>query len=125
MLRKTKQRDSIFRAVMNTTSHPTAEWVYQMVRQEIPNISLGTVYRNLKLLAQNGQIQALEGPGGLSRFDSKIVNHCHFRCQQCRRLFDLDKTVDKTLEKEIVRQTGFKINSRYLEFSGLCSDCQK
>jgi Fe2+ or Zn2+ uptake regulation protein len=109
---------------MNTKSHPGADWVYDQVRKEIPNISMGTVYRNLKLLAQAGQIRELEIPGSLSRFDGDLSNHYHFRCEKCGRLFDLDQVMDRTMEASIAQKTGFKVKRHYLEFIGLCLDCQ-
>ncbi len=123
--RKSIQRDTILRIVANTRSHPRADWVYDQVRQELPHISLGTVYRNLKLLAQKGEIQELDIPGGLSRFDADTRNHYHFRCEKCSRVFDLDEAVDDSLEKRVAQKTGFQVKRHYLEFIGLCSDCQK
>jgi len=110
---------------MNTKSHPGADWIYDQVRKEIPNISMGTVYRNLKLLAQDGQIREIEIPGSLSRFDGKKHNHYHFRCEKCGHLFDLDEVKDRTMETNIAQKTGFKVKRHYLEFIGLCLDCQK
>ena len=98
--------------------------VYDQVRKEIPNISMGTVYRNLKLLAQAGQIRELEIPGSLSRFDGNKHNHYHFRCEKCGRLFDLDEVVDHTMEASIAQKTGLIVKRHYLEFIGLCSRCQ-
>jgi len=123
--RKSFHRDAILRVVMNTMSHPGADWVYDQVRKEIPKISMGTVYRNLKLLAQDGQINELEIPGSLSRFDGNKHNHYHFRCEKCGCLFDLDEVVDRTMEVDVAQKTGFKVKKHYLEFIGLCLDCQK
>jgi Fur family transcriptional regulator, peroxide stress response regulator len=125
MSRKSIQRDTILRVVMNTTTHPGADWVYDQVRKEIPKISMGTVYRNLKILAQSGEIMELDVPGSLSRFDGNNCNHYHFRCEKCGYIFDLDETVDCSIERKIAKKTGFKIKRHYLEFIGLCCSCQK
>lgn len=125
MSRKSIQRDTILRVIKNTTSHPRADWVYEHARKEIPNISMGTVYRNLKLLAQAGEIKELDIPGRLSRFDGNNSNHYHFRCEKCGRLFDLDEPVDHSIERRVARKTGFEVKRHYMEFIGLCSDCQK
>jgi Fur family peroxide stress response transcriptional regulator len=125
MSRKSMHRDTILRIVMNTASHPGAGWVYEQVRKEIPNVSMGTVYRNLRLLAQAGEIQELDIPGSLSRFDGNNSNHYHFRCERCHRIFDLDEAVDRSMERRIAKKTGFKVERHYLEFIGLCSECQK
>jgi len=108
-----------------TTSHPTADWVYEQVRKEIPNISLGTVYRNLRLLTQEGKILGLDLAGGLCRFDANTQNHYHFRCDLCGRIFDLDEPVDGALDDRVAKRTGFKIRQHHLEFRGLCLDCQR
>jgi len=122
--RKSKQRDLILKVVKNTTTHPGADWVYTMVRQEIPNISLGTVYRNLKWLARNGLIREMSGPGGLSQFDGNLMDHCHFRCERCRKLIDIEAECDNKAQATIARRTGLVIKGQYLEYRGLCLDCQ-
>jgi len=125
MSRKSIQRDTILRVVKNTSSHPGADWVYDQVRKEIPNISLGTVYRNLRLLAQAGEIKELDIPGGASRFDGSNTKHHHLVCEKCGRVFDLDEAIDLKMESRIFQKTGFKVKRQYLKFIGLCSDCQK
>jgi Fur family transcriptional regulator, peroxide stress response regulator len=125
MSRKSLQRDAILRVVKNTTSHPGADWVYDQVRKEIPNISLGTVYRNLRLLSQSGEIRELEIPGSASRFDGRTIDHHHLICEKCGRIFDLDEGIDPEIETRIFKETGFEVKKQYLKFIGLCSDCQK
>ncbi len=124
MNRKTKQKEVIMGVVKNTHCHPTANWVYEQVKQEIPNISLGTVYRNLKSLRQGGEIQELNFNGAMSRFDGTVQNHYHFRCERCERIFDLDEPVNKTLNDRIERKTDFKVVDHRLEFYGRCSNCK-
>jgi Fur family peroxide stress response transcriptional regulator len=124
LARKSVQRDAILRIMKNTTSHPGADWVYEQVRKEMPNISMGTVYRNLHLLARSGEISQIDDISGQSRFDGNIENHYHFRCEKCGRLFDLDEPVDRSIEDRVARKTGFKINKHHLELIGLCPDCQ-
>jgi Fur family peroxide stress response transcriptional regulator len=125
MLRKTKQREAILKVLTGTTSHPTADWIYNEVRREIPNISLGTVYRNLKLLRECGEILEIDLGSTFSRFDGNPANHYHFRCEKCRRVFDIDEPVDEKINERIARKTGFKISHHWLEFRGLCKGCQK
>jgi len=124
MVRKSKQKEAIFRVLQSTTSHPTADWIYEQVRKEIPNISLGTVYRNLKLLKQGGNILELHLAGALSVFDGNTQSHYHFRCQRCDRIFDVDEPVYEEMNERIARKTGFKVSGHRLEFRGLCTDCQ-
>jgi Fur family peroxide stress response transcriptional regulator len=124
MLKKSRQRDAILRVLRGTKSHPTADWVFNEVRKEIPNISLGTVYRNLRLLCQSGEVLELDMCGTLSRFDARTDNHYHFRCLRCGRVFDLDEPVDGDLDRKIARKTGFDVKCHRLEFRGLCLDCK-
>lgn len=124
MSRRSRQRDTILKVVMNTKTHPRADWVYEQVRKEIPNISMGTVYRNLKSLAEAGEIYQLELAGSTSRFDGNMDNHYHFRCRKCGDMYDLDEPVDRSIEKRIAQKTGFKITQQRLELLGLCTKCQ-
>ena len=124
MIRKSKQKEAILRVLKRTTSHVTADWVYEQVREEIPNISLGTVYRNLKSLRQEGKILELDLSNHQSRFEANARNHHHFRCEQCGRIFDVDEPVDGELDERVARNTGFEVSHHRLEFRGLCKDCQ-
>jgi len=124
-MRRTKQKEAILEVLRGTTSHPTADWVYNEVRKKIPNISLGTVYRNLRLLCQSGEILELDLCGALSRFDARQDNHYHFRCEKCGRVFDVDLPVDEEIDKRAAQKTGFDVSSHWLEFRGLCKNCQE
>ena len=123
--KKTKQKEAILRVLSNTTSHPTAVWIYDEVRKEIPHISLGTVYRNLKLLAAQGVISELEISGGGRRFETNTSSHYHFLCDRCGQVFHIDETVTEKLGWEISQGTGFEISEYQLEFHGLCRECQE
>ena len=124
MEKKSKQREAILKVLRGTKSHPTADLVYDEVRQVIPNLSLGTVYRNLKLLTERGDIVEVDMSGDLSRYDACTDAHCHFRCEQCGRLFDIDEPLDGKLDKKVAQKTGFKVTRHRLEFHGLCTECQ-
>ena len=123
-MRKTKQKEAILEVLRGTTSHPTADWVYSEVRKEIPDISLGTIYRNLRILCQMGEVLELVLCGSSSRFDARCDNHYHFRCEKCGRVFDIDEPVDKKIDGRIARKTGFEVMYHKLEFRGFCMDCQ-
>jgi Fur family peroxide stress response transcriptional regulator len=124
MHRETKQKRAIFKVLAGTKSHPTADWIYNEVRQEIPNISLGTVYRNLRLMADEGEITEVDMAGAHSRFDARQGNHYHFRCQTCDAVCDVEEPVHQTLDKKVARMTGFNISHHRLEFRGVCSECK-
>jgi Fur family peroxide stress response transcriptional regulator len=123
--RQTKQREAVLRFLRGTYSHPTADQIYDEVRKEIPNISKGTVYRNLKVLQEMGLITELNLNGAVSRFEAKRESHYHFRCEKCGRVFDVNVPVDKELDREVSSRTGLKISYHQLEFRGLCHDCQQ
>ena len=125
MARKSRQKDAILRVLRSTTSHPTADWIFQEVRKEMPNISLGTVYRNLKLLAERGEILELRFNDSPSQFDANTQEHCHVKCERCHRVFDVGAPIDKKLSDSISRKTGFKVLGKHLELRGLCPECQK
>lgn len=123
--RMTKQRKAILRVLRSTDSHPTADWIYEKVRKEIPNISLGTVYRNLNVLAEHGRIRVLDYGSNHSRYDGNPEQHYHFRCTKCGGVYDLEIDLSSDLNKKINEQTGFIAHSHRLEFSGICPECQQ
>jgi len=125
MQRKTKQKEAILTVLKDTNPHPTTEGVYEQVKREIPHISLGTVYRNLRLLKQGGDIVELDIAGTLSRFNGNTQPHYHFRCEQCERIFDVDEPVDKAIDSRVAQRMGFKVTHHRLEFRGLCHHCQR
>jgi len=119
-----KQMEAILKCLSGTKSHPTADWIYESVRCEIPDISLGTVYRNLRRLKDEGRIIEVDFSNGTGRFDSNVKNHYHFRCEKCGRVFDVDEPVDDSVDKRVSQKTGFKVTHHVLEFRGICKDCQ-
>ena len=123
--RETKQREAILKALRNTRSHPTADQIYDEVRKNIPNISKGTVYRNLQVLQDDGAITELKLNDTLSRYEVKQESHYHFRCEKCGRVSDIDMPVDRELDRQVEKRTGLKVAYHQLEFRGLCKDCQK
>lgn len=124
MSRKTKQKEAIIAVLRSTESHPMADWVYSEVKTEIPNISLGTVYRNLRQLCERGEIRELKLGDTSSRFDARLDDHYHFRCERCGNVFDINMPVNKDLDREASGAIGFKITHHVLEFRGLCNNCQ-
>jgi Fur family peroxide stress response transcriptional regulator len=124
-MRRTKQKEAILEVLRGTNSHPTADWIYNEVRKEIPNISLGTVYRNLRLLCRSGEISELDICGTLSRFDARQDNHYHFRCEKCGLVFDVDLPVDAEIDRRAAQKTGFEVLYHRLEFRGVCESCHK
>ena len=124
MTRKTKQKEAILRVLEGNNNHPTASWIYEQVRRELPHISLGTIYRDLKSLKQEGKIAEIGLAGSISHFDGNNNNHYHFRCQKCGRIFDVDEPVDTAIDNRVAEKTSFNVFYHRLELYGLCMDCQ-
>ena len=122
-MRNSKQRDAILNVVKSTECHPTADWVYHEARKRVPGLSLGTVYRNLRVLCELGQVRCYEGAGGVSRFDGAVATHYHFRCERCGDMQDVEAPVDPCLDRQVAERTGLYINNHVIEFRGLCKEC--
>ena len=120
----TEQRRVILEELRKLTSHPTADELYDLVRKHLPNISLGTVYRNLEILSEARMILKLETAGSQKRFDGTAENHYHVRCVGCGRVDDLSIGVMSTIEDAAQRESGYRILSHRLEFLGLCPLCR-
>lgn len=124
MHKTTRQKEAILKVLRSTISHPTADQIYDAVRREIPNISKGTIYRNLRVLQEEGTVTELNLDGTVSRFEVKQSRHYHFKCEKCGRVFDLDEPVNTELDEKVAKKTGFKVTHHQMEFRGLCKDCQ-
>jgi len=121
-MRLTNQRRLILEELKAVTTHPTADEIYGMVRQKMPRISLGTVYRNLEVLSSLGLVRKLENAAGQKRFDGDISPHHHIRCDVCGKVGDISDAPDISgIEQEI--DTDFQITGVSLEFSGICPRC--
>ncbi len=122
-LRMTKQRKVILEELRSVTSHPTADEMYEMVRARLPNISLGTVYRNLEVLSEEGIVQKIDIGGTKKRFDGNAHNHYHLRCLQCGKVDDLHLPLIRSIEKKAASLSGYLVTNHSLEVSGLCPEC--
>ena len=124
-MKYSRQRESIKENLMNRYDHPTAETVYLDVKKDYPNISLGTVYRNLSLLAELGEIRKLTNYGGADRYDGHIYPHSHFICTECGKIMDLKVEINDALLKEVGDNFSGQIIGCSARFFGLCEDCMK
>ena len=121
-----RKRDAILNCVRCTTTHPSAEWVYENVRTQIPDISLATVYRNLSLFKEQGLIRSLGTVNGVERFDGNTEPHVHFICTQCGGVQDLPEiSVPEELNSAVARSSGGRVESCQLSFTGICGECRK
>ena len=126
-MKYSRQRESIKHYLMTTKEHPTADTVYMHVKKEFPNISLGTVYRNLNLLTDIGEAVKISTPNGGDRFDGRLEPHNHFLCTKCGRLLDLELDMKSIEEFNRLAAENFDgiIQSSSMLFYGECSDCIK
>jgi Fur family ferric uptake transcriptional regulator len=125
MMRLTTQRQIILEELAKVKTHPTASELYDMVRKRLPRIGLGTVYRNLELMAENGMILKLEVGGTQKRFDATTDTHYHIRCSSCGKVDDIDTPVLEELVKEAAASSSYQVLGHHVEFSGICPSCQK
>jgi Fur family ferric uptake transcriptional regulator len=123
--RMTRQREVILEEIRRAKMHPSADEVYEMVRKRLPRISLGTVYRNLDILSELGEIQKLELGGDIKRFDWDPKKHYHVRCLQCGRVDNAPIAPLREIEDELYGTTVYTIIGHRLEFEGLCPRCTR
>ena len=119
----TRQRRVILEELRKVKTHPSADEIYEIVRKRLPRISLGTVYRNLEILSESGDIQKLEPGCSLKRFDGNPSEHCHIRCVRCDRIADASMVPDLEIDLQRVNSTDFEIVGHRLEFLGVCPIC--
>ena len=122
-MRLTTQRQIILEELGKVKSHPTANEVYDMVRKRLPRIGLGTVYRNLELMADSGCILKIEVGGTQKRFDATVAPHYHVRCSVCGKVDDIDIAVQEQINQAAREACDYKILGHHIEFSGTCADC--
>lgn len=128
--RNTIQRKLVSDAVHELQNHPTAEEIYQRVIESHPNVSRGTVYRNLNYLVEDGFIQRVSVFDGADRFDHTLKDHRHMKCTFCERVFDImpqDVAVVEqivALEKALAQSSSFEISGYEILFTGICHACQ-
>ena len=122
--RNTIQRALVLETVNKLQKHATADEIYEAIISEHPNISRATVYRNLKLLSEMGEIRRLEITGGPDSFDHRVHNHCHVKCEKCGRLFDVDMDYISGLENNIRDSRGFDFTGYDIIFRGICPECK-
>ena len=122
--RNSVQRQMVLDA-LKKLSHPTAQDILNEVRKGLPSVSLGTVYRNLDVLAGEGVVQRLSFPDSPERFDILVRPHYHIACSRCGRIFDVDQKYLEEIDRKIEQSTGFSIESHSIYFQGICPLCKE
>jgi Fur family peroxide stress response transcriptional regulator len=122
--RDTKQRRVVYDTIKSTHSHPTADWIFEKVRRQLPKVSLGTVYRNLGVLKEEGLVREIYGNDRRAHFDADISKHAHFICSGCDQIIDVRdvKSIDWRTMKDLV---GCEVEEQTVVFSGRCPGCRQ
>ena len=122
--RETKQRRVVYETIKNTHSHPTADWVFEKVRRQLPKVSLGTVYRNLGVLKDEGLVREIYGNDRRAHYDADISKHAHFICSGCDQIIDVRdvKNIDWRTMKDLV---GCEVEEQTTVFTGRCPGCSQ
>lgn len=123
MVKYSRQREGILNNLLSRRDHPTADMVYDSVRQEFPNISLATVYRNLSMLADQGQILRISTGTGSDHFDGFTHPHNHFICRSCGKVIDLEYCLQEDITKAADASFSGTIEDYELQFFGKCESC--
>lgn len=122
--RNTIQKELVLQAVRAMKAHVTAEEVYNRIIKDHPNVGKGTVYRNLSILAEEGEIRRVEIPNGPDRFDFTLTDHYHIRCTKCDKVYDVDMDVIPNIKSLINDAHGFRFLEYDILFKGICPECK-
>ena len=124
-MRYSIQRNTILDVVKESSDHPDARTIYERVKLKIPNISLGTVYRNLNNLVAHNLIKKVSIYNDSDRFDKTICDHYHFYCNTCKKVYDITLKSENDINNLIEGDTNFKVNSFNILVDGICYNCVK
>lgn len=122
-MKYSKQRELIYKTVMENPVHPSADTVFAMVRKQLPNISLGTVYRNLNQLSEQGALRKISMPNVSDHFDGRVEEHCHVLCEKCSHVFDIDAPELQMLQEKLQNVGNFHVTGCHIYFTGICGEC--
>ena len=122
-IKYSRQREAIKNFLLSRYDHPTADTIYMNVREEFPNISLGTVYRNLSLLTELGEINKITSLEGADRFDGHLEPHSHFVCKKCHSLLDIQVESEDFINESAQKHFSGLIEGHVIQYYGICSDC--
>ena len=123
--RSSRQRDRLLELLKKTDIHPTVDWLYSRLKTEFPKLSLGTVYRNLSILIDQGKVLRIEAGSTFDRFEANTGLHYHLICEKCGKIRDFNMPENRALDTEASRLTGFKIRSHRIDFYGICFECSR
>ncbi len=122
--KRSRQRERIYSLLCSTDTHPTASWIYDELRKDFNNLSMGTVYRNINILIDQKKVRRLEAGSSFDRFDGNVKAHYHLICDTCGKIEDLPDQVFNELNAIVNASTDFRAEKHRLDFYGICSACK-
>ncbi len=123
--RRSEKREAVLSLLRSVKCHPSAEWVHARLRETYPGLSLGTVYRNLRQLTEEGLVRSVGVIDGQERFDGNVSPHCHFVCSKCGAVTDVELPVGAGAAKSAEKLTGGRVDGVEVRFTGLCAGCKQ
>ncbi|MDR0818752.1 MAG: transcriptional repressor [Oscillospiraceae bacterium] len=120
--RRSEKRDAIFDTLKNTKNHPSVDWLYRSLKSRYPDLSLGTVYRNLAMFKDDGRIITVGVVNGQERYDADTSDHNHLICKKCGQISDIEAKITVG-GIELIEESGCILDSCRIVFHGLCADC--
>lgn len=121
--KRSRQRELILKTLQNTDTHPTASWVYDELKKEFSNLSMGTVYRNINILIDQNLVTKIEAGSSFDRFDANVSPHYHFICRECSSVYDIAYPILPDFDQQVDEATDHKIEEHRINFYGRCKFC--
>lgn len=119
-----RQREIILETLKENVVHPTAEFLYEVLKEKEPSISKATLYRNLNQLAEKGIIKKIDGLEVSSHFDHNTHEHYHFICDECGKVFDVPVEIAPDVASKTEQKTGFTVKGYDIAIHGICNECK-
>ncbi|MBP7602971.1 MAG: transcriptional repressor [Spirochaetes bacterium] len=123
--KRSRQREKILELLQGTKSHPSADWIYERLKKDFKNLSMGTVYRNLGILIDQGFVRKIDFGSTFDRFDANVTRHYHFVCERCGSISDVEMPFDQALNRKAARMGNLDVRDHRIEFFGICGRCGK
>ncbi|HQO40255.1 MAG TPA: transcriptional repressor [Spirochaetota bacterium] len=122
--RKSRQRERIYELIKSSTDHPTAQIIYDTLKLEISALSMGNVYRNIRILIEQGLVVSRDFGDGVEHFDAMTHMHYHFVCEKCRRAIDFTMPVQESITRDAQKLSKHTITGHTIQFFGICDKCR-
>jgi len=123
--KRSKQRDRILQLLQQTETHPTADWLYQKLKKEFPNLSFGTIYRNLNILIEQNLVQRIPFGSTYDRYEARMSPHYHLICESCGLVQDFNLPQYKDINIQAQKMSDFEILRHRIDFFGICEKCRR